>query len=189
MRTVATALKTMDSHTTIHTSLDSPLGELLLTCREGKLTGLSFADSPHAPKIGPGWIEREDAPIFAQARQQLEEYASGEREKFNLPIGLAGTPFQLRVWREISLIPYGQTLTYGEIARRIGAPRSVRAVGTAAGRNPLCWIVPCHRVVGRDGSLTGYAGGLRRKEAFLAFESGRAATLGFQPAVPEFVLV
>jgi methylated-DNA-[protein]-cysteine S-methyltransferase len=173
---------------TTTTCLESPLGKLLLTSREGKLTGLYFADSPHAPKIGPGWIEREEAPIFAQTREQLEEYASGERVQFDLPIAPAGTPFQLRVWQEISAIPFGKTVTYGEIARRIGSPDGVRAVGTAAGRNPLCWIIPCHRVVGRDGSPTGYAGGLRRKEALLAFESGRATTLDVQSPVPEFVL-
>lgn len=173
---------------TLYTRLDSPLGELLLTSRDEKLTGLYFADSLHAPKIGPGWIEREDAPLFAQTREQLEEYASGEREQFDLPIGLAGTPFQLRVWQEISAIPFGETVTYGEIARRIGSPDAVRAVGTAAARNPLCWIVPCHRVVGSNRSLTGYAGGLGRKEALLAFESGRATTLDFQPLVPEPVL-
>jgi methylated-DNA-[protein]-cysteine S-methyltransferase len=118
----------------------------------------------------------------------LEEYASGKRQQFDLPIGLAGTPFQALVWHQISLISFGQTVTYSDLARRIGSPDAVRAVGTAAGRNPLCWIVPCHRVVGRDGSMTGYAGGLGRKEALLAFESGRATTLDIQPLVPEFVL-
>lgn len=185
MRTVAIAGK---APVTTYTRLESPLGELLLTGSDGKLTGLSFADAPHAPKIAPGWIERENAPLFARARRQLEEYASGEREQFDLPIGLAGTPFQLRVWQAIRAIPFGETVTYGEIARRIGFTRAVRAVGTALGRNPLCWIVPCHRVVGRDGSLTGYAGGLGRKEALLAFESGRAATLDSRPPVPELVL-
>jgi O-6-methylguanine DNA methyltransferase len=171
---------------TSYARLESPLGELLLAGREGKLTGLYFADQPHAPKIAPGWIEREDFPIFARVRLQLEEYASGERENFDLPIGRAGTPFQLRVWREISAIPFGETITYGELARRAGSPGADRAAGAAAGRNPLCWIIPCHRVVGRDGSVTGYAGGLGRKEVLLAFESTRAsglsASLDFQPA-------
>jgi methylated-DNA-[protein]-cysteine S-methyltransferase len=184
---------------TTTTYLESQLGELLLTSREGKLTGLYFADSHHALLFLEGRRQAclpsgsgESAPIFAQVRRQLEEYASGEREQFDLPIALAGTPFQLRVWREISAIPFGETVTYGEIARRIGSPGAVRVVGTAAGRNPLCWVIPCHRVVGRDGSPTGYAGGLGRKEALLAFESarasGRAVSLDLQPLVPEFVL-
>jgi methylated-DNA-[protein]-cysteine S-methyltransferase len=170
---------------TISTHLESPLGELLLTSHGEKLTGLYFADSPHAPKIAPGWIERENFPLFAQVRLQIEEYASGERENFDLPVELAGTPFQMRVWREISLIPFGETVTYGELARRAGSPGADRAAGTAAARNPLCWIVPCHRVVAHDGSLAGYAGGLGRKEALLAFESARASglpvPLDFQP--------
>jgi methylated-DNA-[protein]-cysteine S-methyltransferase len=90
---------------------------------------------------------------------------------------LSGTPFQVRVWNEIARIPFGRTISYGELAERVGSADAVRAVGTATGRNPVCWIVPCHRVVGKDGSLTGFAGGLERKRAFLDFESGKSAML------------
>ena len=162
---------------TAYTHLQTPLGPLLLTACDEKLTGLSFADRPHAPRIAPGWLEQEDHPLFAQTRLQLEQVASGQRRSFDLPIHLHGTPFQLRIWHEIAAIPYGHTRTYGEIARRLGSPGSDRAVGAATGRNPLCWVVPCHRVLGQNGALTGYAGGLPRKTALLALESGHTPTL------------
>lgn len=160
---------------TIYTLIDCPLGELLLTSRAGKLTGLYFADQPHA-RIAPGWVRHDDAAIFEQTAQQLEEFASGERKSFDLPLGLNGTPFQISVWNEINAIPFGQTITYGELARRIGRPsKDARAVGTATGQNPVCWIVPCHRVVGKNGAPTGYAGGIARKSALLAFEAAGSA--------------
>jgi len=158
---------------TTYTHIDSPLGQLLLTSREGKLSGLYFADKPHA-RIAPGWIQQDDADIFAQTAQQLEEYASGERESFDLPLGLSGTPFQISVWQEIAQIPFGKTITYSELAQRIGSPQAVRAVGTATGQNPVGWIVPCHRVVGKNGALTGYAGGITRKSALLEFEGSKS---------------
>jgi len=160
---------------TIYTHIDSPLGQLLLISREGKLSGLYFADQPHA-RIAPGWSRHDDAPIFAQTAQQLEEYASGERESFDLPLGLSGTAFQVFVWNAIATIPFGETITYGELAQRAGRSlKAVRAVGTATGHNPVSWIVPCHRVVGKDGTLTGYAGGLARKQALLEFEAAKSA--------------
>jgi len=159
---------------TTYTHIDSPLGQLLLTSREGKLSGLTFADQPHA-RIAPGWVCRDDADIFVQTARQLEEYASGERESFDLPLGLSGTPLQESVWQEIARIPFGQTITYSELARRVGrSPNDARAVGTATGRNPVCWIVPCHRVVGKSGALTGYAGGIARKNALLEFEGAKS---------------
>lgn len=162
---------------TIYTQIESPLGELLLTSREGKLSGLYFADQPHA-RIAPDWVRQDDAEIFAQTAQQLGEYASGARKTFNLSrIGLVGTPMQMNVWMEILAIPFGQTITYSELAKRIGAPEAIRAVGGAAGRNPICWIVPCHRVMGKNGALTGYAGGVSRKSALLDFEAGKSKTL------------
>lgn len=160
---------------TIYAHLESPLGLLLLTSREDKLTGLYFADQAHAPRIARDWIEREDADIFIQTRRQIEEYALGERKSFDLPMGLSGTAFQMRVWREIAAIPFGHTLTYSELAQRVGSPQAVRAVGTATGANPVSWIIPCHRVVGKNGALTGYAGGLSRKKALLEFEAAKSA--------------
>jgi methylated-DNA-[protein]-cysteine S-methyltransferase len=151
----------------------TPLGELLLTARDEKLTGLYFADRPHAPRPGRDWLRQDDAAIFVEARRQLDEFARGARTDFDLPLALDGTPFQLRVWPEITRIPFGTTISYGELAARLGEPRAVRAAASAAGRNPLCWIVPCHRVVGQDGRLTGYAGGLSRKRLLLELEAGR----------------
>jgi methylated-DNA-[protein]-cysteine S-methyltransferase len=160
---------------TIYTHLDGPLGQLLLTSREGELSGLYFADQPHA-RVDPEWVWRDDADIFSQTAQQLEEYASGERESFDLPLGLSGTPFQVLVWNAISSIPFGETLTYGELAERIGrSPKDARAVGMATGQNPVSWIIPCHRVVGKSGALTGYAGGVGRKRTLLEFEAAKSA--------------
>ncbi len=159
---------------TTYTHIDSPLGQLLLVSREGKLSGLYFADQPHA-RVVPGWVRRDDEAIFAQTAQQLEEYASGMRERFDLPLDLIGTPFQLSVWQTIARIPFGQTITYSELAQRAGrSPKDARAVGTATGQNPVCWIVPCHRVVGKGGALTGYAGGVARKSALLEFEGAKS---------------
>ena len=159
---------------TIYTHIDSPLGQLLLTSREDKLSGLYFADQPHA-RIDHAWIRQDDADIFAQTGEQLEEYASGGREDFDLPLSFSGTPFQISVWNAIAAIPFGQTITYGELAERIGRPaKDARAVGMATGQNPISWIVPCHRVVGKNGDLTGYAGGLTRKNALLEFEGAKS---------------
>ena len=162
---------------TLYTYLGSDLGQLLATSSAGKLTRLSFVGQKHAPEIGRDWVRQDDAKIFGRTAQQLDEYAAGERRKFDLPMGLSGTPFQVRVWEEIYRIPFGQTISYGELAARAGNPEAVRAAGTATGRNPICWVVPCHRVVGKDGGLTGFAGGLGRKRAYLDFESGRSAAL------------
>ena len=171
---------------TIYTHIDSPLGPLLLTSREGKLSGLYFADQPHA-RVGPDWLRQDDAPLFAQTQRQLEECASWERESFDLPLGLSGTPFQVLVWNAIAAIPFGQTLTYSELAQRIGrSPRDARAVGMATGQNPVSWIVPCHRVVGKRGALTGYAGGVERKSALLEFEAAKSAGREAIPAQGEW---
>ena len=114
------------------------------------------------------WQES-DAP-FAAVREQLAEYFAGERQEFDVPLKLAGTPFQQRVWRELVRIPFGTTITYAELARRIGQPTASRAVGHANGRNPISILVPCHRVIGADGKLTGYAGGVEKKQWLLAWE-------------------
>jgi methylated-DNA-[protein]-cysteine S-methyltransferase len=165
---------------TSYSYIDSALGQLLVTSSENKLTGLYFKGRHHA-QLNPAWAQQDDLEIFAQAEQQLDEYASGHRKQFDLPISLSGTPFRMQVWNEIATILYGQTITYSDIAQRLGKPDAVRAVGTATGANPLSLIIPCHRVVGKCGTLTGYAGGLIRKTALLDFEAGKTETLFSDP--------
>jgi methylated-DNA-[protein]-cysteine S-methyltransferase len=130
-----------------------------------------------AASINPEWRSADEP--FADVRRQLCEYFDGERDAFDLPLEMSGTPFQRRVWQALQQIPYGETTTYGELARRMGRPAASRAVGLANGRNPIAVIVPCHRVIGSDGSLTGYGGGLERKRLLLDLEAGRGA-----PATP-----
>ena len=146
--------------------VDSPIGELLLTAEDGLVTGLHF--SPFA--IDPSW--RHDPGALDTAATQLEEYFAGERTEFELELAPHGTEFQQRVWAMLREIPYGETTTYGTLAHELGNPRTVRAVGLANGRNPIAVIIPCHRVIGADGSLTGFGGGLDRKRALLDLEAG-----------------
>ncbi len=160
----------------LYSYIDSALGQLLVASQDDKLTGLYFKGRHHA-QIVSTWIRQDDVEIFAQTEQQLDEYASGHRKDFDLPTSLSGTPFRMQVWKEIATIPYGQTITYSEIAQRLGKPDAVRAVGTATGANPLSIIIPCHRVVGKCGTLTAYAGGPVRKTALLDFEAGKIETL------------
>ena len=155
----------------------TPLGALFATAAGGVITGIYFEGGRHAPAVSKEWLEDPaHAPLGACAAQ-LREYFRGTRERFELPLAPAGTQFQLRVWREIALIPFGRTLTYSELAARAGSPGSARAAGAATGRNPLSIVVPCHRVIGADGSLTGYAGGLDRKTRLLEIEGAPLATL------------
>ncbi len=154
---------------TAYATLGSPIGELLLTADGGRLSRLFM--SPF--EIDPRWVR--DEPALAEPARQLAEYFAGERTEFALEPAPAGTDFQQRVWRRLLEIPYGQTTTYGALARELGNPRSVRAVGLANGRNPISIVVPCHRVIGADGSLVGYGGGLERKRALLALEAEVAA--------------
>ncbi len=161
----------------LFTRIESALGELLLTSRTYRLTGVYFADQPHAPTIGPRWMEQPNAAIFIRTERQLAEYASGKRQRFDLPTDLSGTPFQKLVWEYIAAIPFGQTLSYSELAERVGSPDGVRAVASATGANPLSIIIPCHRIIGKNGDLTGYAGGLPRKSALLDFEAGKTPSL------------
>ncbi len=151
-----------------YTTCDSPLGELLLLGDAQALHGLYMQDGLRPKPIAPIW-KRTAAP-FARALAQLGEYFEGERVGFDLPLVIDGTPFERRVWEELQRIPYGATISYGELACRIGRPSAPRAVGLANGRNPISVIVPCHRVIGANGSLTGYGGGLRRKRTLLALE-------------------
>lgn len=163
------------------TALESPIGPLLLTCDGEALTGLHMQLSRHPPQLAAA-VENPDAPPFAAARAQLAEYFAGARRAFDLPLKLEGTTFQRRVWQALRQIPFGATCSYRELAGRIGNPKAMRAVGLANGRNPIAIIVPCHRVIGADGSLTGFGGGLERKEWLLAHEGARALPLALGAA-------
>jgi methylated-DNA-[protein]-cysteine S-methyltransferase len=155
-----------------YTTFESPLGTILLVATDGALAGLYFVGQRYEPEVGSNWRRDDDAAPFAAARRWLDSYFSGQEPASHPPLSPHGTPFQQRVWREIARIPRGQTITYAELASRAGNPSAVRAAGAATGRNPISLIVPCHRVVGSGGSLTGYAGGLERKRSLLALEAG-----------------
>ena len=157
---------------------DSPIGPLYATAEEGALTGLYFEAGRHAPPIDPAWrATAASAAPFAECARQLGDYFAGRRRTFDLPLAPRGTDFQQRVWLEIARIPYGETLSYAMLAARAGAPGAARAAGAATGRNPLSIVVPCHRVVGGGGALTGYAGGLERKTRLLEIEGALLAAL------------
>lgn len=158
------------AQTVLYCRIPSCLGEVLLTSDGERLTGLYFDGQRDEPPVGPRWRLDEGTAPFARVRAQLQAYASGALREFDLPLALHGTPFQQRVWRSLSGVGFGRTISYSELARRIGAPTAVRAVAGAVARNPVSVIVPCHRIVGADGSLTGYSGGLDRKKALLAHE-------------------
>ncbi|MEW5889444.1 MAG: methylated-DNA--[protein]-cysteine S-methyltransferase [Pseudomonadota bacterium] len=149
----------------------SPLGTMLLAANDDGLYGAYFVGQKHFPRLDEHWRRGEAEPL-ARARRQLEEYFAGRRQCFSLPLVPWGTLFQRRVWRALAQVAYGATVSYGELARRLGEPGTARAVGAAAGRNPLALFIPCHRAVGSDGALTGYAGGIERKRALLKLERG-----------------
>ena len=149
--------------------LDTPIGELLLAGDDDALCLVSFPKGAMRRDPEPDWIYKEKP--FKAARQQLTEYFAGERREFDLPLKLSGTEFQMSVLHALQKIPYGETTSYSDIAERIGRPRAVRAVGAANGRNPIPIIVPCHRVIGSHGDLTGFGGGLDTKEALLRLEA------------------
>ncbi|BBY96570.1 methylated-DNA--[protein]-cysteine S-methyltransferase [Mycolicibacterium fallax] len=152
---------------TVYRIIDSPIGPLTLAGDDGVLTHLRMDDQTYEPDRA-GWVRADDA--FPDAVAQLAAYFAGELQEFDLPMELAGTDFQRRVWAALTTIPYGQTRSYGQIAEQIGSPQASRAVGLANGHNPISIIVPCHRVIGANGSLTGYGGGLDRKKTLLALE-------------------
>lgn len=155
---------------------ESPVGRLTLAGRDGKLMHLRMVDQTYEPSHD-GW-EPDDA-AFPDAVEQLGAYFAGDLTEFDVELDLAGTVFQRRVWDALRTIPYGETRSYGEIAQQIGSPGAARAVGLANGHNPIGIIVPCHRVIGSNGSLTGYGGGLDRKKALLELEKSR-----IQPSIP-----
>ena len=154
-----------------YTTADSPIGELLLVGDGERLHGLYMQEGRRPARISAQWSES-SAP-FAEVRAQLGEYFAGERASFEVPLNMHGSEFERRVWSALCEIPYGETTSYGEIARRVECPGAARAVGVANGRNPIAVIVPCHRVIGADGSLTGYGGGLERKRLLLELEQGQ----------------
>jgi methylated-DNA-[protein]-cysteine S-methyltransferase len=159
-----------------HTVIDSPYGPLTLVAEDGILCGLYMTEQRHRPPeetFGP-----RDDTHFDEPEEQLKAYFAGELKEFTLELHLRGTPFQRSVWDRLRQIPYGETRSYGDLADALGTPSASRAVGLANGKNPIGIIVPCHRVVGANGSLTGYGGGLERKQRLLDFESGPAL---FQP--------
>jgi methylated-DNA-[protein]-cysteine S-methyltransferase len=159
---------TTSDQTTYWHEIASPIGRLLLAGGEQALTQLHFQSGSHPLRAPPEW-RREAAPL-RRAITQLEEYFDGARRSFQLALAPQGTAFQLKVWQALRQIPYGETTSYGELARRLGVPGGARAVGLANGSNPLPIIVPCHRVIGSDGSLTGFGGGLPIKHALLSLE-------------------
>ncbi len=162
--------------------LDTPIGELLLAGDKDALAMIGFPEGSMRRDPEPDWIFNEKP--LETARQQLEEYFAGRRKEFDLPLQLSGTQFQLDVLEELRRIPYGKTVSYGEIASRIGRPRAMRAVGAANGRNPVPIVVPCHRVIGSTGDLTGFGGGLDTKEALLRLEAEYSSPLGKQADRP-----
>ena len=156
---------------------DSPLGPMYATAEDDGITHIEFVGAKHAPEARPDWIEDPRHPGLAACGAQFAEYFAGARTEFELPLAPRGSQFQLRVWREIARVPYGQTISYAELARRAGAPGQARAAGAATGRNPVSLAIPCHRIVGSDGSLTGYAGGLERKRNLLELEGALQRSL------------
>ena len=162
--------ETLNACCTAQRVIDTPLGPVRIARTARGLAGLWFEGQKHHP----GELQvphRDDDPLLREAARQIAQYFAGERSDFELPLDLPGTPFQLSVWQALLRIPAGNTRSYGTVAMDVGAPAAVRAVGAAVGRNPASLVVPCHRVLGRDGSLTGYAGGVERKQALLALES------------------
>ena len=153
----------------VHTVVDSPVGALTLVARDGVLAGLYMDLQRHRPL--DEMFGAPDPTPFTEALSQLKEYFAGQRTDFDVAVTLAGTPFQRTVWAALREIPYGETESYGQLAERIGRPGAARAVGLANGRNPIGIIVPCHRVVGAAGTLTGYGGGLARKQYLLNLEA------------------
>lgn len=146
-------------------TISSPVGPLTLTERDGALCGLEFGETSSEKTAVSG-----DCPLFAQTEKELSEYFAGKRKVFTVPLSLSGTGFRLKVWKALTDIPYGETRSYADIAKAVGSPKSCRAVGGANHHNPVSIIVPCHRVIGADGTLTGYGGGLEIKEYLLKLE-------------------
>ena len=156
----------------IYDLYQSPQGEILLAATGAGVSGVYFSGQKYFPERESEWRRDDQNALLRQAKQELAEYFAGARRRFDVALDPSGTPFQRTVWSAICTVRYGETISYGELARRAGAVGQARAAGAATGRNPIGIIVPCHRILGADGSLTGYAGGLERKRALLALEGG-----------------
>lgn len=155
----------------VFTAFQSPVGELKLVASDQGLMAILWAnDNPNRVPLGS--MKRDDAnPVLIQTRLQLEQYFAGKRQRFVLPLNFVGTDFQKLVWQSLLTIPFGETRSYGQIAQHIGKPKAARAVGTANGRNPISIVIPCHRVIGSNGELTGFAGGLKAKAYLIEIEN------------------
>ncbi|MDB6078256.1 MAG: ogt1 [Akkermansiaceae bacterium] len=159
-----------------YTTLKSPVGELKLVASDKGLTAILWEDdNPKRVPLGENLTENPAHPVLVATARQLTEYFAGTLEKFDLPLDFIGTDFQKKVWAELVAIPFGETRTYGQLAEKIGNPKASRAVGAANGKNPISIIAPCHRVIGADGTLTGFAGGLKAKALLLGIESKKHA--------------
>ncbi len=160
----------------------SPLGAMVLASDGEALTGAWFDGQRHQPPLDPAWHFRPELPLLRQAATELARYFAGDRARFDLPLTPAGTTFQRAVWSAIADVPYGMTIAYRELAARIGRSHAIRAAGAATGRNPLTIFIPCHRIVGVDGALTGYAGGIERKRSLLELERATLAAANLRHA-------
>lgn len=156
---------------------DAPIARMLIAARDGAIAKAAFVDQKYYPRVVSDWREAPDDHVIGACVEELAAYFAGARTTFDVPLAAEGTPFQRAIWTAISSVPYGATISYGELARRAGFPGEARAAGTATGRNPIGIIVPCHRIVGANGALTGYAGGLEKKRALLDLEAGTPALL------------
>jgi methylated-DNA-[protein]-cysteine S-methyltransferase len=173
--------------TVYYTCLESPIQQLMLTSDGESLTGLRMIEHRHAPEMTSDWKLDDKTRPFAQTKRQLAAYFKGKLTEFDLPLSLPGTNFQRLVWQELQKIPFGVVMSYGEMASHIANPNGSRAVGAANGRNPISIIVPCHRLIGSDGKLTDYGGGLERKEWLLAHESRyRPTPANSKPLIANF---
>jgi methylated-DNA-[protein]-cysteine S-methyltransferase len=158
----------------------SPLGDMLLVATTEALAGLYFIGQKYFPRLDPAWQKAADAEPIRKTLDELDDYFAGRRTRFDVPLAPHGTPYQHAIWKAIASVEYGETITYGELARRSGFPGNARAAGAATGQNPIGIIVPCHRIIGSNGNLTGYAGGLDKKRALLALEAEHASPGLFQ---------
>lgn len=158
--------------TRYHTIIESPVGDLHLVFNDTAVSGLYFSHSNKQPDFTQ-YQEKAHHPLIKKVRTQLKEYFQGTREKFDLPLDLQGSPFQIQAWKQLQKIPYGKAISYSEQATKMGNPKWTRAVGGANGRNPISIIIPCHRVIGKNGTLTGFGGGVDRKEFLLKLEQNQ----------------
>lgn len=160
---------------TYFTTIESPIDELVLLSEGDAISCLHMTEGKIKMEIATAWKRDDKLPVFKSVREQLKSYFAGALKEFDVPLQLNGTEFQVRVWNELCNIPFGTTINYGQLASRVGNPNAQRAVGLANGKNPIAVIVPCHRVIGANGTLTGYSGGLCRKEILLDLEQGKTS--------------